>query len=121
VPQNIAAIIALLAGVAQPSANAQTLSWAPCDGIANPAVQCATVGVPLDYARPYGRRIEIVISRLAPADPARRRGVAFPGSRLVTIDAQTHAPFPYFGNTCLNAATVSYLATGVLPPADVAC
>ncbi|WP_433500746.1 alpha/beta hydrolase [Sphaerimonospora sp. CA-214678] len=43
------------------------------------------------------------------------------GSRLVTIDAQTHAPFLYHGNGCLNDAVNGFLAGGTLPPADTAC
>ncbi|GGK89951.1 alpha/beta hydrolase [Sphaerisporangium melleum] len=55
--------------------------------------------------------------------PANGRAVAarIPGSRLVTIDAQTHAPFPYFGDACLNDAVNGFLATGRLPAADLAC
>lgn len=38
-------------------------------------LQCATVTVPLDYGDPGGERIDLTISRLAAADPDRRRGV----------------------------------------------
>ncbi|WP_062348979.1 alpha/beta fold hydrolase [Herbidospora yilanensis] len=43
------------------------------------------------------------------------------GSRLVTIDAHTHAPFPHYGNACLNATVTRYLTTGELPATDTAC
>lgn len=46
---------------------------------------------------------------------------AIRGSRLVTVDRQYHAPFPYAGNACLNGAVTSYLVTGQLPTADVVC
>ncbi|MEN3540343.1 alpha/beta fold hydrolase [Microbispora sp. ZYX-F-249] len=54
---------------------------------------------------------------------ANSRAVAahIPGSRLVTIDAHTHAPYPAFGDACLNGAVDAFLTTGTLPPADVAC
>jgi pimeloyl-ACP methyl ester carboxylesterase len=56
-----------------------------------------------------------------PIANSRAVAAAFPGSRLVTIDAQTHAPFPAFGNACLNTATITYLTTGTLPPANLTC
>ncbi|MDG6108057.1 alpha/beta fold hydrolase [Dactylosporangium aurantiacum] len=75
---------ALLASVVPPAVAAggglaayehQRLVWAPCPGIDNPEVRCASVRVPLDYAHPAGRAIEIVVSRRPASDPARRRGV----------------------------------------------
>ncbi|GAA1636923.1 alpha/beta fold hydrolase [Catellatospora bangladeshensis] len=56
-----------------------------------------------------------------PIANSRAVAAAIHGSRLITIDAQTHAPFPHFGNACLNAAVVDYLVTGQLPADDVAC
>ncbi|MFF8550582.1 alpha/beta hydrolase [Streptomyces albidoflavus] len=40
-----------------------------------PPLECATLDVPLDYADPGGRQIEIAVSRLASEKPERRRGV----------------------------------------------
>jgi pimeloyl-ACP methyl ester carboxylesterase len=54
------------------------LAWGKCPtGVAPgaPQLRCAKVPVPLDYSKPDGRKIEIVISRLASAKPAERRGV----------------------------------------------
>ncbi len=54
------------------------LAWGKCPtGVAPgaPQLQCAKVPVPLDYSEPDGRKIEIVISRLASAKRAERRGV----------------------------------------------
>jgi pimeloyl-ACP methyl ester carboxylesterase len=68
--------IALLAPVeAPPAAASPGLAWAPCPGIEDPGLRCASVRVPLDHARPAGRKIEIVVSRRPASDPARRRGV----------------------------------------------
>ncbi|APU12321.1 alpha/beta hydrolase family protein [Actinoalloteichus sp. GBA129-24] len=54
------------------------LQWGTCpedvpDDLAQ--LQCATVPVPLDYSDPDGEQIEITISRLASANPDKRRGV----------------------------------------------
>lgn len=38
-------------------------------------LDCATVQVPLDYARPDGEQIDLMISRMASTDPERRRGI----------------------------------------------
>lgn len=69
----------------------QRPAWSPCDF--DPAVRCAEIEVPLDYADPGGKRISIAISRQAAADPEARRGVLFAnpggpgGSGLITADA----------------------------------
>lgn len=44
---------------------AQTLDWRVCDT----EFECATLTVPLDYAQPAGRTIEIRVQRLRTADP----------------------------------------------------
>ncbi|SEF38226.1 alpha/beta hydrolase fold [Amycolatopsis pretoriensis] len=59
---------------------AAALAWGPCPAAApgttrDPRVTCAKVKVPLDYGRPDGTSIEVVISRLSAADPAKRHGV----------------------------------------------
>lgn len=44
------------------------------------------------------------------------------GSRLVTLDAQTHVPFlGNFGSACLDQPVVEFLKDGHLPPADLFC
>ncbi len=53
----------------------QAVTWTACPGLDVPDLRCASVRVPLDYARPAGRSIDITISRIPAADPARRRGV----------------------------------------------
>lgn len=53
----------------------QRLEWTACAGIDQPDLRCALVRVPLDYARPRGRTIDVAISRLPARDPARRHGV----------------------------------------------
>ncbi|MER7573786.1 alpha/beta hydrolase [Streptomyces sp. NPDC126514] len=54
---------------------AEALEWSACEGKGlDPRQQCATVPVPMDYADPGGRTIDIVISRIPSENPAVRRG-----------------------------------------------
>jgi len=58
---------------ATPEATPAALAWSACadaDGW-----ECATLPVPLDYADPNGRTIDLALTRLPAADPARRIGV----------------------------------------------
>lgn len=64
------------AALAEP-AGGRHLAWGACPGVDDPRLRCATVRVPLDHARPAGRTIELMVSRLAAADPAERRGALF--------------------------------------------
>ncbi|MBL7260095.1 alpha/beta hydrolase [Paractinoplanes lichenicola] len=68
-----------LAGVwAAPVASAAPPAWGACPeaiAAAAPGMQCSTVTVPLDYQKPAGEKIELTISRIASANPAKRRGV----------------------------------------------
>ncbi|BCJ50370.1 alpha/beta hydrolase [Actinoplanes sp. NBRC 14428] len=62
------------------SAKPAALTWGSCPEAAkgvtrNPGLTCATVKVPLNYDKPDGTSIEVAISRLAAADPAKRHGV----------------------------------------------
>ncbi|MGV9879565.1 hypothetical protein [Streptomyces sp. NPDC003006] len=56
------------------------VEWGQCpdDVVAEAApteLRCATVPVPLDYADPEGEQIDLTVSRLAAANPDKRRGV----------------------------------------------
>ncbi|MEV5831579.1 alpha/beta hydrolase [Spirillospora sp. NPDC052242] len=57
----------------------QRLSWGPCPDdateLTKAGAQCAQVSVPLDYANPDGRSIELAISRIEARDGSHRRGV----------------------------------------------
>jgi pimeloyl-ACP methyl ester carboxylesterase len=54
-----------------------SLSWAPCPDVPEPTLglECSTVTVPLDYARPHGETIDLAVSRLPSTRPSARRGV----------------------------------------------
>jgi pimeloyl-ACP methyl ester carboxylesterase len=65
--------------VQQPNEAPQpTVVWGACPpDVLDPyaQLQCTTVPVPLDYDNPGGERIELMVSRLASANAAERRGV----------------------------------------------
>jgi pimeloyl-ACP methyl ester carboxylesterase len=69
------AIVPAHAGTPVMRPAASGLSWGPCPTGAPAPQQCATLRVPLDYGRPSGRTITIAVSRIAAADPAKRKGV----------------------------------------------
>jgi pimeloyl-ACP methyl ester carboxylesterase len=76
-------LLALLAGtlvagaVVAPSTAAatpvSTIDWKPC-GEDAPGVDCATIEVPLDYARPHGEKIHIGLARRPAKDQSKRIG-----------------------------------------------
>ncbi|MBB5939714.1 alpha/beta hydrolase [Streptomyces zagrosensis] len=59
----------------------QRLNWGPCsaaqDELHTAGAQCAQVSVPLDYAKPSGRTIQIAVSRVKAKNQRERRGVLF--------------------------------------------
>ena len=79
--------VALMLGVvaAAPSASAAEshdtprgafpISWTPCPD--KPDVQCGTLRVPLDWARPHGKKITLALARHRATDPAHRIGALF--------------------------------------------
>ncbi|GAA2789240.1 alpha/beta hydrolase [Crossiella cryophila] len=73
----VASLTALLALSLSPPLTAapQSPQWTDCDG--NPAtpLDCATLRAPLDYRSPGGKTVDLAISRIKAADPAKRRGV----------------------------------------------
>jgi pimeloyl-ACP methyl ester carboxylesterase len=61
------------------------LQWGACpaDSFDPPTVskpECATLEVPLDYAKPDGAKIQLAISRLVSPNPAQRRGILLTNS-----------------------------------------
>lgn len=83
----VAVSVVLAAGI--PAAHAETqekLDWRPCVKVAkdwpgknNPRLECAMLPVPMDYANPQGRKIEITVSRLKASDSSRGALVVSPG------------------------------------------
>ncbi|MFD7656966.1 alpha/beta hydrolase [Actinosynnema sp. NPDC059797] len=104
----IAALIAGLLGppVAAPEARAAAIPWQPCPE--QPAADCGTVSVPLDWADPRGPKVDLAVSRVRATDPARRIGVVFvdaggPGgsgaefARAPYLSAEVRARFDVVG------------------------
>jgi pimeloyl-ACP methyl ester carboxylesterase len=78
---SLIAVSALLLGLTAPlaahastPAKSEALDWSACGAGSDPRQECATLQVPLDYARPDGRRIDIAVSRIAAEKPSARRG-----------------------------------------------
>jgi pimeloyl-ACP methyl ester carboxylesterase len=57
------------------------IAWGPCPDDMDPELldmdNCARVKVPLDYAKPDGEQIELLVGRFRATDPARRIGSLF--------------------------------------------
>jgi pimeloyl-ACP methyl ester carboxylesterase len=75
----VGALIAVLPAQAEKPAAAE-LTWAACPADVNAktaplTAQCATVPVPLDYGRPDGAQISLLVSRIASTRPEQRRGI----------------------------------------------
>jgi pimeloyl-ACP methyl ester carboxylesterase len=72
----VGAVAAAPAVADEPAAG---LTWGACpEDVVVPlgfVLECATVPVPLDYSKPDGEQIEIMVSRLASTNPDKRRGV----------------------------------------------
>ncbi|WP_367128479.1 alpha/beta fold hydrolase [Saccharothrix sp. HUAS TT1] len=92
--------------VVAPAAEAAAISWQPCPD--QPAADCGTVRVPLDWADPRGPRVDLAVSRVRATDPARRIGVVFvdaggPGgsgaefARAPYLSAEVRARFDVVG------------------------
>ncbi|WP_034287131.1 alpha/beta hydrolase [Amycolatopsis benzoatilytica] len=64
----------LLSGTAAvANAAGPPLEWRPC--AEKPEVECATLAVPIDYAKPDGETLGLAVSRRKATDPAKRIGV----------------------------------------------
>lgn len=68
-------ILAIGTALAQPvgATAAPGIDWQHC----GPRLQCAHVDVPLDWAHPHGRQIELKVARHLASDPGRRIGTLF--------------------------------------------
>jgi pimeloyl-ACP methyl ester carboxylesterase len=74
-----------------------TVDWGACpeDVATTVPLECATLAVPLDHREPDGTTIDVMISRLASANPEERRGVLLlnpggPGGSGLAQPAQLH-------------------------------
>ncbi|MGV9275631.1 alpha/beta hydrolase [Streptomyces griseosporeus] len=60
-------------GHASPSA-VEGLRWGACDQPAEPGAECASLSVPVDWARPDGPRFDLAVARRKAAEPGARVG-----------------------------------------------
>jgi hypothetical protein len=64
------------------SPSRQPLQWTACPDI--PDMECSGLDVPVDPARPDGRRFTLRLGRLAVLDPTQRKGVLATTARRST-------------------------------------
>ncbi|MFI7638469.1 alpha/beta hydrolase [Nonomuraea sp. NPDC049400] len=72
--------VSLLTPVAAATTQAasDTISWAPCQE--DPAVECGTLAVPIDWSRPASGTFNVGVARRKAADPAARIGALVLGA-----------------------------------------
>ncbi|WP_036323943.1 alpha/beta hydrolase [Microbispora sp. ATCC PTA-5024] len=85
------------------ASRADTLPWHQCEETSSSAgFECATLRVPLDYAKPQGEKIGIALIRLRATDPSHRLGSLLfnfggPGGSGVTTLANAASAFSVLG------------------------
>jgi pimeloyl-ACP methyl ester carboxylesterase len=77
---SLAAALTAAAALVVPGAASATpapvVQWRECPAdVARPGMECGTLQVPLDYKKAEGRKIEVMISRVASKNPQKRRGI----------------------------------------------
>ncbi|MFE3224487.1 alpha/beta hydrolase [Nocardia sp. NPDC059228] len=105
------------------AAPAPALQWTDCDS----GFSCATARVPLDYAHPEVRSIDLAVIKLPAADPARRIGTLFvnfggPGrSGVQRLRERAHWPWLFSDELRARFDLVSWDTRGVANSAPVHC
>ncbi|HET9563292.1 MAG TPA: alpha/beta fold hydrolase [Mycobacterium sp.] len=94
---SLAAVLLVVAGAqaaADPGQTRFKITWSACEK--SPQTQCGTLKVPLDWSRPSGATISLVVARRPAKDPARRVGTLFfnpggpgDGAAKYVADAET--------------------------------
>ncbi|MFH9265511.1 alpha/beta hydrolase [Streptomyces sp. NPDC017546] len=69
-----AGLAAAPAAHASPAAATGVLRWTPCDAATKPGAECATLSVPVDWARPAGPKLDLAVARRQATDPGARVG-----------------------------------------------
>ncbi|NKS90399.1 hypothetical protein GS831_16670 [Rhodococcus hoagii] len=106
------------------SVAADTVAWEPCTGLAAyvtdlgvddsvvDRLQCASLEVPLNYADPGGRTVELALSRVQGTDPAAPALFVNPGgpgvegrSMAATVASDLGRAARWWGSTCAGRAT----------------
>ncbi|MBB4915631.1 alpha/beta fold hydrolase [Streptosporangium saharense] len=66
------AACAAVSGEGRETTAGRGINWGPCEE--DPAVECGTLTVPVDWARPYGRTLDLALARRKATDPSARIG-----------------------------------------------
>ncbi|MTE17390.1 alpha/beta fold hydrolase [Nocardia sp. CT2-14] len=102
---------------------APTLHWTGCDS----GFSCATARVPLDYAHPEARSIDLALIKLPATDPTRRIGTLFvnfggPGrSGVARLRERAHWPWLFSDALRARFDLVSWDTRGAANSAPVHC
>jgi pimeloyl-ACP methyl ester carboxylesterase len=75
---SLAAVLLVVAGAqasADPGQTPFKITWSACEK--SPQTQCGTLKVPLDWSKPSGARISLVVARGPAKDPGQRVGTLF--------------------------------------------
>ena len=75
---SLAAVLLVVAGAqafADPGQTRFKITWSSCEK--SPQTQCGTLKVPLDWSKPSGATISLVVARRPAKDPTRRVGTLF--------------------------------------------
>jgi pimeloyl-ACP methyl ester carboxylesterase len=125
-----AATAALMVGLTAPATatprTSAALEWSSCassPGL-DPRQECATLLVPMDYAEPDGKKIEIAVSRLRSEDPAARRGALLlipggPGGTSLDQPSQKARVLPKEVRDAYDL--IGFAPRGMAPSSAVSC
>ncbi|WP_329787434.1 alpha/beta hydrolase [Lentzea sp. DG1S-22] len=71
-----AAGVVAVPGVSSAGTPKPEVQWVACPAdVALPGLECGKLQLPLDYRKPQGRKTEVMFSRLASKNPAKRKGI----------------------------------------------
>ncbi|MCS0636870.1 alpha/beta hydrolase [Streptomyces sp. LP05-1] len=115
--------------IAAERAAAKGIDWADCPadwGLAKP-IQCGSVSVPLDYARPYGKQIKLAVDRIgSTGTPAERQGALLynpggPGASGMRFPTRVTNKNPLWANTAKAYDFVGFDPRGVGHSTPISC
>ncbi|GAA2669989.1 alpha/beta hydrolase [Streptomyces lunalinharesii] len=111
---------------AAPPAPVHPLTFGRCAAAEHlpPTVECGTLTVPLDYARPNGKKIKLTVSRARATEPGARQGalVFNPGGPgASSMQFPLYGALPHWQRTARAYDFVGYAPRGVGRSAPLSC
>ncbi|MER7990563.1 alpha/beta hydrolase [Streptomyces noursei] len=111
---------------AAPPAPVHPLTFGRCAAVEHlpPTVECGTLTVPLDYARPNGKKIKLTVSRARATEPGARQGalVFNPGGPgASSMQFPLYGALPHWQRTARAYDFVGYAPRGVGRSAPLSC